>query len=406
MHEDSGTIGQRLRRLRRWRGLSLKELADLAGVYPSQISTWENGVRLLDRRSHISALAEALKVSETELTGRPHLGTDRLQSEPHTGIPALRIALQTNSLTEPACEQARPLPDLDLELRARILPLFAACDYVNLLPRLSPAIDELHVHTATPADEPAKRQALEMLVEACAFAAFRAKDLGYPDLANLAATRAAEAAAVLGDPVITGKAAYVRLLTMPREGCWDRALLAAERAAGRLEPHVKADTDVQVLGMLTLTAALAAASVRKAEDAAHWLDAAGRLADRVPDDLPRAWHSFSKTNVSVWRVAIAVECGEVGGGILKIVRGVDEAKLAERKSRLTAFRIDVGRGLARDPKTRQDAVRWLRKAEEVAPQRTRNSAPARETVIYLRDRALASAARELRGMAARMGIPH
>jgi hypothetical protein len=158
--------------------------------------------------------------------------------------------------------------------------------------------------------------------------------------------------------------------------------------------------------MLTLTAALAAASVRKAQDAAHWLDAAGQLADRVPDDPPRAWHSFSKTNVGVWRVAIAVECGQVGGGILEIARGVDEAKLAGRKSRLAAFRIDVGRGLAREPKTRQEAVRWLRRAEEVAPQRTLNSAAARETVVYLRDRAVAAATRELRGMAARMGIPH
>jgi hypothetical protein len=56
---------------------------------------------------------------------------------------------------------------------------------------------------------------------------------------------------------------------------------------------------------------------------------------------------------------------------------------------------------------RADAVRWLRKAEDTAPQRVRNSVAVRETVAYLLNRATATAGgRELRGMAARMGLPH
>ncbi len=52
-------------------------------------------------------------------------------------------------------------------------------------------------------------------------------------------------------------------------------------------------------------------------------------------------------------------------------------------------------------------MRWLRRAEEAAPQRIRNSAPVRETVAYLLNRARAAAGGpELRGMAARMGLPH
>jgi hypothetical protein len=68
---------------------------------------------------------------------------------------------------------------------------------------------------------------------------------------------------------------------------------------------------------------------------------------------------------------------------------------------------DIGRGLARDPRTRAEAVRVLRRAEETAPQLIRNSTPVRETVAYLLSRATAAAVgRELRGMAARMGVPH
>ncbi len=41
----------------------------------------------------------------------------------------------------------------------------------------------------------------------------------------------------------------------------------------------------------------------------------------------------------------------------------------EGASRRAGFFTDVGRGLAREPRLRQDAVRWLRKAEDTAPQR-------------------------------------
>jgi transcriptional regulator with XRE-family HTH domain len=81
--------------------------------------------------------------------------------------------------------------------------------------------------------------------------------------------------------------------------------------------------------------------------------------------------------------------------------------LEPRSSRRADFCADVGRGLAREPTTRGQAIRWLRRAEEAAPQWIRNSAAVRESVSYLLNRARAEAGgRELRGMAARTGIPH
>ena len=101
--DEMQPIGERLRLLRRWRGLTQMELAGLAGIAPSLISVYETGQRSLDRRSLIASLAAALRVSETDLTGGPpHLGTDPQQSGPHEGIPALRAALLTNSLSCPA----------------------------------------------------------------------------------------------------------------------------------------------------------------------------------------------------------------------------------------------------------------------------------------------------------------
>ena len=192
MH-DTETTGARLRVLRRWRGMTLTELAGLAGVSVSFLSMVEHGQRMLDRRSHIAAVASALKVSETELVGGPHLSPDRLQSDPHMGIPPLRVALQTNTLTSPAVDRARPVQELADEMADSIWPLRRACDYVQIGHLLPPLIDELHLHVAQPADEFSHRLALETLVEACGCASAMAKSLNYMDLAYLAALRGEDA---------------------------------------------------------------------------------------------------------------------------------------------------------------------------------------------------------------------
>jgi transcriptional regulator with XRE-family HTH domain len=403
---DEITIGARLRTLRRWRGMTQAELAGLADLSPSFVSMVEHGHRLLDRRSQISALASALKVSETDLVGGPHLSADRLQSDPHMAIPPLRVALQTNTLASPAADHARPLADLRGEVFGVIEPLRRVCDYVQVGQLLPPAIDELHWHVAQPADEAAHRLALECLVEACVIAAAVTKELNYMDLAYLAAMRAQEAAGMLADPVQQGKADFMWLLTLPRVGSWERSLVAAENAASRLEPHAVSSAGKQVLGMLTLTAALSAAALQRGDAAGHWLEEAAALADQVPDEPMRTWQSFSATNVSIWRISVGVERGEAGARTLELAKDVDLGLLEPKASRRASFLSDVGRGLAQEPKTRAEAVRWLRRAEDTAPQRIRNSASVRETVAYLLNRAtVAAGGRELRGMASRMGLP-
>jgi transcriptional regulator with XRE-family HTH domain len=403
---DEITTGARLRTLRRWRGMTQVELAGLADLSPSFLSMVEHGQRLLDRRSHIAAVASALRVSESDLIGGPHLSADPLQSDPHACIPALRVALMTSSLTEPAAERARPLPELAGEM-VRIEPLHQACDYLAVGTALPSVLDELHYHVAVPEDEAAYQLALETLVDACVCATFTAKDLGYQDLAYTAATRADEAARILDDPVQLGKAAFLRVHTLPRAGSWDRILSSAEKAANALESRASGPDGTEVLGMLTLSASLSAAALRNHDQAGQWLGEASELAHQVADEPDANWMAFSSTNVGVWRVAIGVERGESGLAVLELADHVHLDKLNGKPGRRAAFLADVGRGLAREPKTRVEAVRWLRQAEDTAPQWIRNSPAVRETVAYLLNRATATAGgRELRGMAARMGVPH
>jgi hypothetical protein len=119
------------------------------------------------------------------------------------------------------------------------------------------------------------------------------------------------------------------------------------------------------------------------------------------------WERFSTTNAGIWRVAISVELGETGGAVLELAEGVSEDKLMTLPGRKATLFADVGRGLAREKRTRKEAVRWLRRAEDLDPAWVRNSIPVRHAIEVLREQALAGAAGvELRGMMARMGIPH
>jgi hypothetical protein len=159
--------------------------------------------------------------------------------------------------------------------------------------------------------------------------------------------------------------------------------------------------------MLSLSAALAAAALRKGEAARGWLSDASALADRVRDDPASNWQSFSATNVGVWRLAVDVELGKTGSAIRELADQVSIDRLGARSSRRADFFADVARGLGRDPKCRVEAVAWLGRAEKAAPQRVRNSPSARDTVLHLLNTAKSqSTTRELRGMAARMGVPH
>ena len=76
---DLATFGQRLRHLRRARGLTLAELGARVGRAPSALSLLENG-RREPKLSLIEALAKALSVSPDELL-RPQPPSRRAQLE-------------------------------------------------------------------------------------------------------------------------------------------------------------------------------------------------------------------------------------------------------------------------------------------------------------------------------------
>jgi hypothetical protein len=154
--------------------------------------------------------------------------------------------------------------------------------------------------------------------------------------------------------------------------------------------------------MLQLTAGLASAAVNRSDLAKAHLEEANEVAERTGDN-DDAWSAFGPTNVGIWGVAISMEHGDYEEAV-KLSKSVDPTRLPHRE-RQAMFYADTGRALAHLSGRQSDAVEHLQKAEGIAPQRIRNSAPVQEAIAYLLNKHMrTSPGMELRGMAARMGV--
>lgn len=402
--EENSLAAARIRFIRRARHMSQLELAARCGVTQGHISRIETGkANALDSRHFLGLLVTALQVSVQQITGGAPVTRDPVQSAPQRVIPHLRVALTTNRLGDAVTGHARTPGQLRDEVYEVIEPLRRASDLAEAGALLPDVLDELHYHVADPSGEDVQKAALETLVEACVISSVIAKETWHIDLASIAAQRGIDAAVMLGDPVQCGKADFMRLMTMPRES-WDRNLAASVRAAEALA-GTSDPAGLQVRGMLELTCALTAATARRSGTARQWLEAATETASRVPDEPDVTWQSFSATNVAMWSTAIALEQGENGRAVLDQAKKVDLSRVAPRTSRRAGFYSHIGRAAARDPRTRQEAVRFLAAADKAAPQRMRNSAPFRETVAYLVVEARTAAVRrDLESLARRVGV--
>ncbi|MGH3625672.1 MAG: helix-turn-helix domain-containing protein, partial [Sciscionella sp.] len=118
------SIGTNIRRIRHWRGLSLEVVAGLAGFSAGHLSRIENGKRRVDRRSTLSAIAGALRVSLVDLTGG---GLAIREPEADGTLPAIRAALLDTALDEPRTP-TRPLAELGAQAR-RARELRRSCRY-------------------------------------------------------------------------------------------------------------------------------------------------------------------------------------------------------------------------------------------------------------------------------------
>lgn len=405
------TIGAGLRALRRQRGVSLKNLAEQTGISKSYLSMVENGKRLLTSTVFIDSIADALRISPTELTGQPAAPTDPGTGRAHAMIPALRLSLM--GLSAPAPARRGGLPEDPLQLLtarvARANALYHASEYTTLAAELPGLLSDLRA-AADARHGYVRRRLLQLLAGAYHPACvLLLKYLGYPDLAYVAVTRAAEVIAELEDPHYTALSDFFTAHVLLAAGSPAQALAHAGTAICALERHRGGGRAPQVLlGELHLISATAATRDKTRAGEARRLDAethlaeAARLAQYTGES--RDWHlNFGLTNVAIHHVSLNTALGRHGAAV--DAGGALAPEAITAPGRRMAYHADLGRSLAHLRGREGDATRELLLAETIAPQRLRVDPLVRDCVTYLLGRpAPAHTRRDLRGLAHRVGV--
>ncbi|MFL6123493.1 helix-turn-helix domain-containing protein [Actinophytocola sp.] len=377
-------IGTTIRRLRRWRGLSLEQAAGLAGLSKGYLSKIENGIKPVDRRSTLVAIARALRVSLADITGD---GLEIRDPEADSTVPAIRQALLDTDLdgNEP------PIGELGaLWGEAQLLAgLRQANQDAEVGRRLPPLLVALHTHTSA-------SDGLRALVTATHTTALLTKGLGAGDLSWIAASRGYEAATRLGEPEWVALAEFARTQALTGLGAHLRAEKLARQALDTVPAGV---TDIR--GALTLTSGYTA-SVLGGTDPGAALDEAAALAEHV-EDGNRHFLLFSPANVVLWRMSSALELGDhaKAAALADTINPTD----LPIDSRRTTFLIERARALHGLKRPDEEVVRLLLSAEKVGPIRMRANPFVREIVATMVTRTRReSVAREARGLASRMGL--
>ncbi|MEV3854943.1 helix-turn-helix transcriptional regulator [Streptomyces sp. NPDC050095] len=409
--ERAELIGRRVRAARQQRGLSLRALAQLSGLSAAFLSMVENGQRLLDRSSHITALAEALRLSPTELTGAALPSTQATVDTAHRMIPVLRHTLMGYTTSGPAHRHTAPPPAADVLARrvAEANRLYHAAEYSTLATALPGLLSDLHAARATAASAPVRERLTRLLADAYHPATtLLLKNLGYTDLAFIAVTRATETAAELDDPVRTALSHFFRSHVLLAAGTPGPAVTEADRAMRLVQAAPSHPASLALLGELHLITATGIAqdahlpgTTRAAQVRAHLAEAEA-LAARTGET--RAWHlNFGPTNVAIHYVTLHTDLGLHTDAVARSTT-VHPHDLPV-PGRQAAFHADLGRSLAQLRHREGDAVTALLTAERIAPQRVRTNPLVRDTVGYLLNKPLpAHTARDLRGLAHRTGL--
>jgi transcriptional regulator with XRE-family HTH domain len=388
-------IAETIKVLRLQRGWSVRQAAGLAGISHSQWARIEKGERSADNRFILAAIAQALKVPLSDLTGTTGSITDdrvQVKSAVHMTMQAVIEADLEDEPTVPIGPIAPLLQQLDLLTSLRF-----KCDYVGagrLLPDLLRGL-----HAASFGDD--RTQALRALVLADEAASFVVRYLGDPASAVLIADRSRQAAIALGDPVMLGMSSWTRAHAAAGLGLYPRTLRIAETAVADMERHTGLPHAQEMLGQLHMVTAFARYAQGDTSGAADAVTEAHRLA-AITGQSSALNLNFGPTNIAFWQISMDAD-GVDPGRAVELARTVTPQDVPV-VSRQAAFYIDTARALATIGKD-LEAIRMLTVAERLAPQRVHGSPIVAETLRGLLERMRRNVGgAELRGLCERVGI--
>ncbi|KUL35680.1 DNA-binding protein [Streptomyces sp. NRRL F-4489] len=361
--------GARVARLRQIHHLTQTGLAQRAHLSTSLVSKVEQG-RAPASPAFIGAVARAMGLSTTDITGQPYI--DELRADQiDTLIQPIREALDVYDLgPEPEIQ-----PRSHIALNAEADQLCAMVRETNIkgaatdLPGL--------IHEATTAAYLAPSEAMWRTLASLYRTAYDiATKLGYADLATLALDRLEWAATRASDAVLGTLRQYLRGLAYLRSAQYStgkRLVGMGLRTVEQAESGLLRDV---VTGQLHLGAAILAARDRREDDVAGHLAEAQRIADRTGPVEQALWVSFGPANVALHRVAALAEMDRYPEAV-RAARGVDLRTLPP--SRIGHHHAEVARAEMWSGQP-DAAYASLRRARAVAPQQTRYSPVVRQTM--------------------------
>ncbi len=381
--------GSRIKLWRVRRGVSQSVLAGLAGLSQPFLSQVEAGMKTIDRRSTLVAVASALQVSVADLC-HPGEPVNPTHDRAVGAMPAIRVAIAELTAGErrPA---SRSTEQLNADL-ARAQRYRAEADYAALMPICAGLLYDLA--TVGP----------RHLAEGAYLVSSPLRGLGFQDLAWHAANLAVQAARESGEAAWIGVAQHAFVGALPPET--PSTANIARNAADALQPHLADPEARQVYGMLHLASGLAAAIGRRAGDAAaHLLEAEREAATLGDPDDGAGFNSlsFGPTNVGLWRMNIMNELGDPAS-TAAVAETLRPGRLRSA-NRSAAYWTDLGRALVMTGKRDREALTCFLNAEQSAPQYVRASQVVKDQVLAMVRRAhRRSESDSLRTLAASVGL--
>jgi transcriptional regulator with XRE-family HTH domain len=382
MAMNRAPTGDRLRDIRKRRGLSQRELADASGVSLSLIRKLEQAERQDARLDTLRKLALALKVPTTSLMTGP-------DSEDADALTVAAWEPVRRTLFVPVPQPAEPpTADSVLAVLASTRPAVAVSRYAEvaaLLPALIRDADALNG---------GRRQIRSRVLTLTGWLLVQTRQWDAADVALRLAIDAAD------DGLDAGAAANVMCWSLLRQGRLAEARGVAIRWSDDLEPRFsRASTaELGIWGRLMLgvtNAAVRDARPGEAEDAI-------RLARAAADRIGREVASDGSTTQSFGPITVSMITGEnaaIAGQpdkVLSVARGIPPDALPPASASRCRHRLDVADALAQ-LRRYPDAVGVMQQLRRDAPQWLSQQRYARDILgrIITRRRTLSPEMRDL-----------
>ncbi|MEU3447269.1 helix-turn-helix transcriptional regulator [Streptomyces thermolilacinus] len=398
---DTEHIGHRIRRYRKIRQMTVRQLATTVKISVSTLEKYEQGTRV-PPPGVIAQLARALRVGPDRLTGQPYWNGAESAEQVQGIIPDLRRLLLTYDNPDDLLVAPRPLPVLAADVD-RISEMRRDGQYVALGPLLPGLLAEL-THVALSGDPSAARRSGELL-EREQRDAFRhlsltyravnslAHKLGYHDLSLTAVERVQWAADRSGDGLLQATAAYLKAGAMVRMGSYASARRLLEGLIGEVErmaPERSLTRDhMAVTGALLLK--LAILEVRDGHEDRAWarLAEAAEYAEWLGGDTLAYETSFGPSNLRIHEAAVLIDSGDTARALARVREWGREQDAEEweppadlARERASHHYIDIAAArLAEGDRT--GAHRDLVRARELSPAHTRFHPTVRATAATL-----------------------